>query len=130
MKIKPVSAHCDIPCGIYETDTARHAASTCLTLASKLAELDSSDDDYYNQLTRIVMSKDEHAQKCKQQLYILWSDYFKPPHLDKYPDLHERFWWATKQCSQVRQSAKPEPAEKLVKLVDELAQIFSDCQQA
>ena len=130
MTVKSVFAHCDIPCGIYETDTMKHTAATCLTLAKKLAELDKADDDYHNQLTRIVMSKDEHAQRCKQQLYILWSDYFKPPHLDKYPDLHDKFWWAAKQCGQVRQSAQTEPAQKLVKLVDEIAHIFSDCHQA
>lgn len=127
MKIKTVQAHCDIPCGVYEIDTMKHTAATCLVLAKKLVELDKADANYHNQLTRIVMSKDEHAQKCKHQLYILWSDYFKPPHLAKYPDLHDKFWWAAKQCSLVRQSAQVEAAETLVKLVDELAEIFTDC---
>ena len=38
--IKPVYAHCDVPCGIYETDTMQHAADTCLRMIEKIEALE------------------------------------------------------------------------------------------
>ena len=130
IKLKSVLAHCDAPCGVYETDSLMHAAQTCLALTDKIAALDKTDADYDNQLIRLVMQKDNQAQKCKQELYILWSDYFKPADLDKYPNLHDKFWWATKQCSAVRQGSQVEAVNKLIDMVKEIVQMFADSQQA
>lgn len=126
--IKTVQAHCDVPCGIYETDTMTHAANTCLKMTQKYLELH-EDADRENQMVRIVMYKEEHATRCKEQLYMLWSDYFKPQHIEAYPDLHEKFWLAAKQCGAVKQSISVEPAQKLVDLVAEISQIFAQTQK-
>lgn len=124
--IKPVYAHCDVPCGIYETDTMRHAAETCRKMVEKYNELDNvSDPEHHNQFVRIVMVKEEHAQKCKDQLYILWSDYFKPEHLEKFPELHTKFWLAAKQCGKVKQSLSLESCNKLIEQVHEIAEMFA-----
>lgn len=126
--IKPVYAHCDVPCGIYETDTMKHAAATCARMVEKyneLGEVDDEDAASMNAAIRIVMTKEEHAQKCKDQLYLLWSDYFKPEHLEAFPDLHDVFWKATKQCGAVKQSMDTAASDELVKLVDQVAEMFA-----
>ncbi len=129
--IKPVYAHCDVPCGIYETDTMRHAAETCRKMVEKSIELGDLDDmEHQNQFVRIVMTKEEHAQKCKDQLYILWSDYFKPEHLETYPDLHTTFWQAAKQCSKVKQGLSLEECDKLLAMVSDIAAIFAESKAA
>lgn len=127
--IKPVYAHCDVPCGIYETDTMRHAADTCLRMIEKmeaLTDADSEKSDGHNNFIRMVMTKERHAQLCKDQIYILWSDYFKPEHLQKFPDLHETLWQAAKQCGKVKQSVSRQEAQKLVDMVGGIVSLFEE----
>ncbi len=127
--IKPVYAHCDVPCGIYETDTMMHAATTCKRMVEKYQELgavNADDPESFNSATRFIMQKEQQAQKCKDELYLLWSDYFKPEHLQKFPDLHDTFWRATKQCSKVKQTNSAEECDKLIEMVDAVAHIFAD----
>jgi nickel superoxide dismutase len=127
--IKPVYAHCDVPCGIYETDTMIHAAETCVKMIEKidaLADVKGEKTDEHNNFIRMVMTKEKHAQLCKQQLYILWSDYFKPEHLQKFPDLHDKFWQTAKQCSKVKQSLKSEEAQSLLQMVGDIAAMFKE----
>lgn len=126
-KLKTVSAHCDVPCGIYETDTMTHAASTCLRMMEKIADLGELDSvEKHNTFARVVATKEEHAQKCKDQLYLLWSDYFKPEHLEQFPDLHDLFWQATKQCGKVKQTVSADEAKKLQDMVHDIAHMFAD----
>ncbi|HSE61899.1 MAG TPA: superoxide dismutase, Ni [Candidatus Saccharimonadales bacterium] len=127
--IKPVYAHCDVPCGIYETDTMHHAADTCLKMIEKIEALPegaSEKSDSHNNFIRMVMTKEKHAQLCKDQIYILWSDYFKPEHLEKFPDLHTKMWEAAKQCGKVKQSVSREEAQKLVELVAGIQRMFEE----
>ena len=79
-----------------------------------------------NQAIRIVTTKEKHAQKCKQELYVLWSDYFKPEHLEKFPDLHEVFWKAAKQCGKVKQSMDTATCDELVDMVHAISHMFAD----
>lgn len=126
--IKPIYAHCDVPCGIYETDTMTHAAATCRRMVEKYADLGDDvahDPEHHNQFVRIVMYKEEHAKKCKEQLYILWSDYFKPEHLERFPDLHTKFWMAAKQCGKVKQTLSLEECDKLIAMVADIAAMFA-----
>jgi len=125
--IKPVYAHCDVPCGIYETDTMMHAAATTLRMVEKIEALGEVDDtEKHNNFIRMVMTKEKHAQKCKQELYILWSDFFKPEHLEKFPDLHATFWTATKQCGKVKQAVSKEECQKLIDMVHNISHMFAD----
>ena len=129
--IKPVYAHCDVPCGIYETDTMTHAAATCAKMVEKieaLGELDSTEK--HNNFIRMVNTKEDHARKCKEQIYTLWSDYFKPEHVDKFPDLHDTMWQAAKQCGKVKQTVSSEECQKLIDMVHEIAHVFTDSKQA
>jgi nickel superoxide dismutase len=127
--IKPVYAHCDVPCGIYEVDTMRHAADTCLRMCEKIEALEGADEeksDAHNNFIRMVLTKEKHAQLCKEQIYTLWSDYFKPEHLVKSPDIHQSFWMAAKQCSKVKQSINRVESEELIRQVQHIADLFTE----
>lgn len=125
-----VYAHCDVPCGIYDPKPAQIAAATVLKMVQKIKELptDGSPEEILqarNSFVRMVWTKEEHARKCKEELLILWTDYFKSEHLEKFPDLHDKFWKATKLCSKNKQNVDEEAAKELIKAVDEIADIFN-----
>ena len=123
--IKPVYAHCDVPCGIYETDTLRHSADTCLRMIEKIEALGAIDSqDKNNNFIRMVQNKEMHAQKVKSELALLWTDYFKPEHLQKFPDLHEVIWNASKQASKVKQTVDRSECENLISEVKKVSEMF------
>ena len=70
------------------------------------------------------MVKEEQAQEAKEQLLILWTDYFKPVHLEKYPNLHDTFWKAAKLCSSVKVEVSLEHANELMDAIKEIHGIF------
>ena len=72
-----------------------------------------------------IWTKEEHARKCKEEILILWTDYFKPEHLEKFPHLHDTFWKAAKLCSVNKQEISLEHAAELVKSANEIADIFA-----
>ncbi|MBS3903632.1 MAG: superoxide dismutase, Ni [Anaplasmataceae bacterium] len=125
-------AHCDVPCGIYDPTPAKIAAKTVQRMVLQIKELKPGDHDhdisanleYTNAIQRRITTKEKHAQLCKDELSILWSDYFKPEHLEKYPDLHQKFWNALKLCSKNKQAIDEESSKKLIEAVDEIAKIF------
>ncbi len=127
----PVYAHCDVPCGIYDPKPAQIAAATVLKMMQKIMELptDGSPEEILqarNSFVRMVLTKEEHARKCKEEILILWTDYFKPEHLEKFPDLHDTFWKAAKLCSEAKQTVDIAVAEELVASVDRIAEMFND----
>jgi len=121
-------AHCDVPCGIYDPKPAQIAAATVAKMVEKIDALpkmtEMSTDDHAN-FVRMVWTKEEHARKCKEELLILWTDYFKPEHLQMFPNLHETFWKAAKLCSENKQHVSKEASEKLVAAVNEIAEMFA-----
>ena len=123
-----VYAHCDVPCGIYDPKPAQIAAQTMLKMVQKINEKAASgthDDEGENSFIRMVMTKEEHGRILKHELSVLWTDYFKPEHLEKYPDLHDKFWQAMKLVSKVKQTVDEAAANELVSAVDEIADIFA-----
>ena len=120
--ITDVNAHCDIPCGIYDPITAKIGAQTVLKMAVRIEALDSCED--VNTFSRYVAVKEEHAQAVKNELNILWSDYFKPEHLADYPNLHDLFWNANKLAGANKLGVNSDSAKGLVDAVDEIAKIF------
>lgn len=117
-------AHCDIPCGIYDPSTATIAANTVAKMVEKIQGFGGQEEANRNNFVRSVQVKEEHAQLCKKELLILWSDYFKPEHLEKYPKLHDTFWKAAKLCSKNKQSVDTQAAAELVAAVKEISDIF------
>ena len=114
-----VHAHCDIPCGIYDPEQARIEAESCLRLIEKH---DASDDKLFR--ARCVHVKEERAELVKHHLDVLWHDYFKPEHLEKYPDLHDTFWKATKAASKVKQTMDAAAARDLLGMIDSVDEMW------
>jgi len=119
---KPIYAHCDIPCGMYAPQSAQLAAATVLKMVQKIKELPEDDK---NNLIRMVMVKEEHAEICKREVLILWTDYFKAEHLEKFPDLHDLVWKTTKLCSDNKRAVDEVKAQELIENVDKIAEIFT-----
>ncbi|MBE9214724.1 superoxide dismutase, Ni [Plectonema cf. radiosum LEGE 06105] len=126
-----VHAHCDGPCGVYDPSSARITAEAVLSMTKKIMDLEppaSSDKAamvaYHNTLSRYIAIKEEQAQKTKEDLLILWTDYFKPVHLEKYPDLHDTFWKAAKLCSACKVEVSLQHANELMEAVHKIHHMF------
>ncbi len=123
-------AHCDIPCGIYDPHDAIQAAQTCIRMTELILESeDVSTLGARNNLIRYVAAKEEHATKAKDDILIIWTDYFKPEHLEKYPNLHELVWNACKLGSQVKQNIDMEAAQAFKAALEEIGNIFWETKQ-
>lgn len=116
--IKPVYAHCDLPCGVYDPAQALIEAKSVLAIQQKYEGLDEVNK------VRALHIKEERAELVKQHLMVLWADYFKPEHLDTFPDLHDQFWKAIKQASSCKHHIEPAEGEKLVAQIEAIARIF------
>ena len=121
-KVKNVHAHCDIPCGIYDPISAKIAAQTVLKMVIKIEALDNNSDA--NSLNRFIAAKEKHAELVKHEIDILWHDYFKPEHLEKYPDLHSKIWNACKLGSFVKVNVDMEKANEFKAALEEIGDIF------
>ncbi|MGZ5212804.1 MAG: superoxide dismutase, Ni [Actinomycetota bacterium] len=114
-----VHAHCDLPCGVYDPAQARIEAESVKACQEKYQ---GSDDPIFR--ARAIAIKEERADLVKHHLWVLWTDYFKPAHLEANPDLHEKFWNATKLAGASKQSVDPAQGQDLLNAIDEIAKIF------
>ncbi len=112
-------AHCDLPCGIYDPAQARIEAESCYKIIEKYQ---GSKDEAFRQ--RAVLIKEQRADLVKHHLDVLWHDYFKPEHTEKFPELHELFWKAAKQASAVKASVDIADATKLLEMIDRIDDIW------
>ena len=122
-----VSAHCDLPCGVYDPAQARIEAESIKAIIAKVA--DNDDPDFR---TRAILIKEQRSELVKHHLWVLWTDYFKPPHFEKYPQLHELFNKATKQAGAAGGKGSMDPAEgqKLLDYIAEIDKIFWETKAA
>jgi nickel superoxide dismutase len=122
-----VHAHCDLPCGVYDPAQARIEAESIKAIIGKVA--DNSDPDFR---TRAILIKEQRAELVKHHLWVLWTDYFKPPHFEKYPQLHTLFNEATKLAgaSGAKGTFDADVADQLLGKIDEIATIFAETKQA
>jgi nickel superoxide dismutase len=122
-----VHAHCDLPCGVYDPAQARIEAESVKAIqqryqeAEKFKSAPESTEDYK---ARALIIKEERADLVKHHLWVLWTDYFKPEHLENHPDLHDKFWKATKEAGLSKKSQDPEQGQRLLDAIDELGKIF------
>jgi nickel superoxide dismutase len=114
-----VSAHCDLPCGIYDPAQATLEAQSVKACMEKYAA--SSDADFKVRATAI---KEERAELVKHHLWVLWTDYFKPEHLASYPNLHDLFWKATKSAGEAKKTNDVAVADRLLSEIAGIAEIF------
>ena len=127
-----VSAHCDIPCGIYDPSYAQIAAQTVVRMHQLIAGLERPGPDadaatvnaYANSISRYIAVKEEHAELCKHEVRIIWADYFKPEHLEDHPELHTKVWNILKLGSKVRQTVDAAAADELLASVQQFAEAF------
>ena len=129
--VTEVDAHCDGPCGIYDPATARITGEAVRSMTKKILALplpDASDAGavarYHNTLSRYSVIKEEQAEATKHELLVLWTDYFKPPHLEKHPELHTIFWEAAKLCSACKVEVSPTHADELMDAIEKIHNLF------
>ena len=122
-----VSAHCDLPCGVYDPAQARIEAESIKALIGKV---EASDDPDFR--TRALIIKEERSELVKHHLWVLWTDYFKAPHFEKYPNLHTLFNEATKLAGAggTKGALDAEVADQLLAKIDEIAEIFWETKKA
>ena len=63
---------------------------------------------------RAVLIKEQRSDLVKQHLWVLWTDYFKPEHLERFPDLHDKFWKATKTAGECKKTNDVAVADRLL----------------
>jgi nickel superoxide dismutase len=116
-----VSAHCDLPCGVYDPAQARIEAQSVKAIIEKYH---ASDDADFR--ARALIIKEQRSELVKHHLWVLWTDYFKPPHFEQYPQLHQLFNEATKLAGAAgtKGSNDVAVADQLLAKIDEIAEIF------
>ena len=122
-----VSAHCDLPCGVYDPAQARIEAESVKAIQEKYQA--NTDPEFR---TRALLIKEQRAELVKHHLWVLWTDYFKAPHFEKYPNLHQLFNEATKLAgaSGAKGSVDPAVADQLLGKIEEISKIFWETKQA
>ena len=127
-----VEAHCDGPCGVYDPASIRIAAEAAVSMTKKILALTPPAPDadpaaiaaYLNTVSRYVAIKEEQAHLAKSELLVLWTDYFKPQHLEANPEIHNIFWKAAKLCSAVKVEVSAQHAGELMEAVKEIHDLF------
>ena len=115
------TAHCDLPCGVYDPAQARIEAESVKAIQEKYQ---GNDDAAFR--ARAIEIKEQRSDLVKHHLWVLWTDYFKPPHFEKFPELHVLVNEATKLAgaSGAKGSADPAVADELLAKIDQIAKIF------
>ncbi|ANS80444.1 Nickel-dependent superoxide dismutase [Serinicoccus hydrothermalis] len=118
-----VSAHCDLPCGVYDPAQARIEAESVKKICEKVADNDDADFRM-----RAMIIKEQRSELVKHHLWVLWTDYFKPPHFEQFPELHVLVNEATKLAgaSGTKGSFDVATADELLGKIDRIAEIFAE----
>jgi nickel superoxide dismutase len=116
---RTAQAHCDLPCGVYDPAQARIEADS---VKGCMEKFNASDDPVFKE--RAVLIKEERADLVKHHLWVLWTDYFKPEHLEKHPELHSLFWTATKTAGESKKTTDVAVGQKLLDQIAEIDRIF------
>ena len=122
-----VSAHCDIPCKIYDPITAQLAVLTMIRMVDLLNELPAVSDMSAAQLAqfnRLVAEKELHGKKVKAEIQVIWGDYIKQPQLDAFPELHTLTHNIMLAASKSKQHIDRTATMDLLALVNRFAEIF------
>jgi nickel superoxide dismutase len=106
-----VHAHCDLPCGVYDPAQARIEAES---VKATIEKSNASDDESFKIRAAII----------KEHLWVLWTDYFKPEHLEKFPNLHDLFWKATKTAGETKKTSDVAVADRLLSEIAEIDAMF------
>lgn len=126
LKFERASAHCDIPCKIYDPSTAQIAALTVVRMMDLITELDGKALSLAEQatLSRLMAQKEEHAEAVKQEVRVIWGDYFKQPQFEAIPNAHDLVHSIMLAGSKARQGISKDDALALLDLVNQFAEAF------
>ena len=119
------SAHCDLPCGVYDPAQARIEAESVHTIMELYAK---ETDPVFRQ--RAITIKEQRAELVKHHLWVLWTDYFKPEHLDAHPELHDLFWTATKLAGEAKHTVDAKVGQQLLDAIGTIDKIFWETKTA
>jgi nickel superoxide dismutase len=118
-------AHCDLMCGVYDPAQARIEAESVLQAAMKYQD---SEDEVFRD--RCISIKEERADLVKHHLSVLWTDFFKPHHVEQFPDLHSLFWNAIKAAGEAKKTMDPQQARDLIEQIEEIATVFWNTEES
>ncbi|GAA4619993.1 superoxide dismutase, Ni [Saccharopolyspora hordei] len=120
------TAHCDLPCGVYDPAQARIEAESVKAIQEKYQ---ANEDPEFR--TRAILIAEQRSELVKHHLWVLWTDYFKPPHFEKYPQLHELINKATKAAGATgtKGSMDPKTGQQLLDYIAEIDKIFWETKQ-
>ena len=126
MKIREARAHCDIPCAVYDPAVSQYAALSVLRFLDLIAEMPDSIESKKDlaHLTRLVQQKEEHAIEVKDAVRTIRGDYFKEPHIEKYPEIHDLAHSIMMTASKCKQDIDRQNGVDLVDKVNRFAEIF------
>lgn len=122
-------AHCDVPCGIYDPITAQIAALTVVRMIDLMNDLKAKGESgvaVENSMSRYITVKEEHAEKVKHEVRVIWGDYIKAQHVEKHPGVTSLVHQIMQLGSKARQGVDREAAVQLVEAVNQFAEIFWD----
>jgi nickel superoxide dismutase len=126
--VSSASAHCDIPCKIYDPGPILIAALTVVRMIDILddwrAHRPADDVAFINSVARAIAQKEEHAARVKHEINVIWGDYFKTPQIEKFPNIHQLTHEIMLKASAAKQGVNRDDAVKLVELVNQFAEIF------
>ena len=120
------TAHCDLPCGVYDPAQARIEAESVKAIQEKYQ---ANEDPEFR--ARAILIKEQRSDLVKHHLWVLWTDYFKAPHFEKYPHLHDLFNRATKAAGAAGAKGSMDPAkgQELLDMIAEIDKIFWETKQ-
>ncbi|MGA5818850.1 superoxide dismutase, Ni [Kitasatospora sp. NPDC094028] len=118
-------AHCDLPCGVYDPAQAKLEAESVKATQEKYQ---ANEDEHFR--ARAIIIKEQRAEAVKHHISVLWSDYFKAPHFEKYPQLHQLINDTLKAASAAKASTDPATGQALLDLIAEVDKIFWETKQA
>ena len=122
------SAHCDIPCKIYDPMHAQISVLTMIRICDLIKELEDKDSNSVNdkaQFSRLISQKEDHGINVKYEIRVIWGDYIKEPQLEKFPELHKLTHDIMLNTSKAKQEVNKEITVDLLKKVNRFAEIFS-----
>jgi nickel superoxide dismutase len=118
-------AHCDLFCGVYDPAQAMIEAMSCLKTAQKYA---ASDDEVFR--ARCISIKEERAELVKHHIWVLWTDFFEPKHVEEFPGLHDLIWRTTKAAGDAKKSMDVAASQKMIDLIQEVSDVFWQTEKA
>jgi len=122
--IEQAKAHCDVPCGIYDPIVAQINALTVVRMMDLMAALKGEGAAYENNMSRYIAVKEEHAEKAKHEIRVIFGDFIKDAHIEQFPELTGLFHKILQLGSKSRQTADRESGVAFVEAVNQFAEIF------